>query len=144
MLRNGIMEKENFSILMENEARDLVKNIRHKNDNLSLTSLLEQEIALTVEQIDKLRQLNKDQFRSLLRTECYIGTDLMQMEERLPHESPLRFAEKDKFHLRLQAVEAERRKLSIFYEEKMRMFQRQLLGLMQKHGQLSIHKYVKR
>lgn len=136
-------EQKSFSAKVENEARDLIKNHGPSNASLSLTSLLEQEIALTVEQMDRLRQLNKDQLRSLLRTECYVDTDLMQMEARLPPEDDRRFAERDKFHKQLMAVEAERRKLSIFYDEKMRICQQKLLSLMQKHGQISIHKYVK-
>jgi len=136
-------EQKDFSTIVENAARDLIKNIRRSNASLSLTTLLEQEIALTVEQIDRLRQLNKDQLRSLLRTECYVDTDMMQMEARLRPEDERRFAERDKFHKQLLSIETERRKLAIFYDEKMRISQKQLLSLMQKHGQLSVHKYVK-
>ncbi len=106
---------------------------------LGLTNLLEQEVALTVEQIDRLRELQKNQFNSLLHTECYVDTDIMQMEARMPEYSHYRFIEQDKFHLRLMAIEAERRRHNALYNDKMNTLQQKLLSLMQKHGQLSLH-----
>lgn len=135
--------QKQFSHLVENEARDLVKNISRTNGSLSLTTLLEQEVALTVEQIDRLRELQKNQHLSLLRTECYVDTDLMQMEARLPSYSEQRFVERDKFHQRLMAIETERRKQSVFYNDKMQVLQQKLLSLMQKHGQISFHNQKK-
>ncbi len=127
-----------FSSQLESEARDLAANMKARQySGSAITTVLEQDIALTLEQIDRLRELQKNQLRSLCRTECYVDTELMQMEERTPRYSPYRFPERDKLQGRLFMIEAERRKGSVFYEERIQGLQRKLLSLMQKHEQLS-------
>ncbi len=128
----------NFSQRLEQQARDLISSPRGQTAAFSVTTILEQEIALTLEQLDGLRQLHGRQLRSLCRTECYVDTELMQMEERTPRYSPDRFPERDKFHSRLFLIEAERRKGAVFYEDGMQGLQRRLLSLMQKHEQLNV------
>ncbi len=127
-----------FSLNLEDEARDLVINMKTRQYSGSITTLLEQDIALTLEQIDRLRALQKGQSKSLRRTECYVDTELMQMEERTPRYSPYRFPERDKLQKRLFDIEAERRKHSVFYEDRLQGLQKKLLSLMQKHGQLDV------
>lgn len=133
------MKDKRFTQALEEAARDLVSDIK-KRVGFSITTLLEQEIALTIEQLDRLRELHKGQLRSLCRAECYTDTELMQMEERTPRYSPYRFPEREKFHQRLFLIEAERRRQVVFYEERMQGFQKRLLLLMQRHGQLRIQK----
>lgn len=127
-----------FSSFLEEKARELVNNTEKKPLGFSIATLLEQELALTVEQIDRLRELNKRQLKSLLQAECYTDTEMMQMEQRMSRYSPERFRERDKFHTRLLAIEAERRKHSAVYEQQIQGLQRQMLGLMQKHQQLQV------
>ncbi len=133
------MADERFTQALEETARDLVSDIK-KRAGFSITTLLEQDIALTIEQLDRLRELHKGQLKSLCRVECYVDTELMQMEERTPRYSPYRFPEREKFHQRLFLIEAERRKHFVFYEERMQGLQKRLLLLMQRHGQLRIEK----
>ncbi len=124
---------------LEAEARDLVRNMKIRQySGLSITSLLKQDITLTLEQIDRLRDLQERQLRSLCRTECYVDTELMQMEERTPRYSPYRFPERDKLQKRLFAIEAERRKRAVMYEDRLQGLQNKLLSLMQKHKQLDV------
>ena len=104
----------------------------------SVTSLLEQDIALTLEQLDRMQDLLNRQMTSLCRTACYVDTDLMQMEEGAPRYSPYRFPERDKLQKRLFDIEAERRKHSVFYEDRLQGLQKKLLSLMQKHEQLDV------
>ncbi len=126
---------------LEEEARNLVRTLNTRQySSLPITSLLEQDIALTLEQIDRLRNLQQRQLTSLCRTECYVDTELMQMEERTPRYSPYRFPERDKLQKRLFAIEAERRKQAASYEDKIQCLQSKLLSLMQKHKQLRIQK----
>ena len=127
-----------FSRDLEQRARDLARNPRRSAEAFSVTVLLEQEIALTLEQLDGLRALQDRQLRSLCRAECYVDTELMQMEERMPRYSAYRFPEREKFQNRLFLIEAERRKGAAFYEERLQGIQRRLLSLMQKHEQLSV------
>ncbi len=125
-----------FSQCLEDRAREVARSTRGPAGCSSVTTLIEQEIALTLEQLDGLRSLHDRQLRSLCRTECYVGTELMQMEERTPRYSPYRFPEREKFQSKLFLIEAERRKGSVFYEERIQSLQRKLLSLMQKHEQL--------
>ena len=132
------MQYRNISQCLEDEARDLARVLKIRRYSGSITTLLEQEIALTLEQIDRLRGLQDRQLLSLCRTECYVDTELMQMEQRMPRYSPYRFPERDKLQKRLFDIEAERRRHSVFYEGQMQGLQGKLLSLMRKHGQVSI------
>lgn len=128
---------------MEDKARELLADKRSKPYDSSIISLIEQEIALTLEQIDRLRSLHQNQLYSLSQANCYINTELMQMEARTPRYSPYRFPERDKLQHRLFAVESERRRESVFYEGQIQGLQRRLLSLMQKHRQLDIQNSLK-
>jgi len=132
------MKYSKFSFYMEESARDLISSRNSQYTGFEVTSLIEQEIALTLDQIDRLRSVQTYQNRSLCRVECYVDTELMQMEERAPQYSPYRFPEREKFQQRLFGIEAERRKNSMIYEDKMQNLQRKLLSLMQKHEQLNL------
>ncbi len=133
-----MMQYNDFSSRLEGEARDLMLNMKTRQYSGSITTLLEQNIALTLEQIDRLRGLQKKQLTSLCRTECYVDTELMQMEERTPRYSPYRFPEREKLQRQLFAIEAERRKHSVFYEDRLQGLQKKLLELMQRHEQLDV------
>ena len=64
------------------------------------------------------------------------------MEERTPRYSPYRFPERDKLQKRLFAIEAERRKRAVMYEDRLQGLQNKLLSLMQKHKQLNVQSNV--
>ena len=51
---------------------------------------------------------------------------------------PKPFPERDKLQKRLLDIEAERRRHSVFYEDRLQGLQGKLLGLMQKHGHLDV------
>ncbi len=132
------MQRRNITQDLEQAARDLVANMKARHDSDSITTSLVQEIAFTLEQIDRLRALQKGQSKSLRRTECYVDTELMLMEARTPRYSPERFPERDKLQKRLFDIEAERRKRSVFHEDRLQALQKKLLSLMQKYGHLNI------
>jgi len=130
-------KEKRFAKRLEDTARDLVSSAS-KSVDFSVATLLEQDIAMTLDQFDGLRNLHNRQLKSLLRTECYVDTELMQMENRMPRYSPYRFPERDKLQKRLFDIEAERRKHGVFYEDRLQGLQKKLLSLMQKHEQLDI------
>ena len=132
------MQPRNVTHDLEQAARQLVAHMKARHGSDSIIASIEQDIAFTLEQIDRLRTLQKGQSKSLRKAECYVGTELMQMEERTPRYSPERFPERDKLQNRLFAIEAERRKHSVFYEDRLQALQKQLLSLMQKHGHLNV------
>ena len=77
----------------------------------------------------RLKEKHEKQFLRLLRIECYVGTDLMQLEERQPRYAPYHFPEKEKFKQRLFEIEKERRNLSLKLEKETRGLEDKLLSL---------------
>ena len=75
--------------------------------------------------------------RSLVRVECYVDTELMQMEQRTPRYSPYRYPEREKLQRRLHHVGGERRKLVVAHEERVQRLHDRLLDLLNKHAQVS-------
>ena len=100
--------------------------------------MIRREIALIVDQIEQLKEKHDEQFRRLLKVECYIDSDLMQMEQRQYRYVPYHFPEKDKLKQRLFEVEKERRDLSLKLEEKTQGLEEKLLNLINKHEQLDV------
>ena len=102
-----------------------------------ITSSIEREIALVLGHIDRADTLQEDLEHRLLQSECYIGTELLQMEARTPRYSPFRFPERDKLQRRLLNVEQERRRLIVQREKPLQELHDRLLSLLNKHRQLS-------
>ena len=132
------MEHKNITRNLEQAARNLVADMKTWPDPDSITTSLVQDIAFTLDQIDKLRELKGRQTKSLRRTECYVDTELMLMEARTPRYSPERFPERDKLQKRLFDIEAERRKHCVSYHDRLQALQKQLLSLMQKFGHVNV------
>ena len=126
--------QSSFSRDLERRARELV---RHAGaDSSPITTMLIQNIALALEQLDSLRVLHRDQLRGLTRSECYVDTEIMQLEQDMPRYAPLHSPERDKLHQRLFLIEAERRKAVFAHYGQLRGLQQHLLSLIQKHEQM--------
>lgn len=104
----------------------------------SITGILKREIALTADQLRRLREHQEEQFLGLLRLECYVDTDLMRLQQRIPKYMPYHFPEKEKFKQRLFEIEKERRNLSFRLQDKKHTLESRLLDLINKHEQLDI------
>ena len=89
------MQRRNITHDLEQAARQLVAHMKAGHGSDSIITSIEQEIAFTLEQIDRLQTLHKGQSKSLRKAECYVGTELMQMEARTPRYSSERFPERD-------------------------------------------------
>lgn len=131
-------EKTNFSQRLEQRANRIAKKINRSNGNrdMSPLSVLEQEIAMTMENIVRLRHVKDSQLDSLLQMEIYTDTELMQMEARTPKYSAYRFPEREKLQRRLLHIEEERRRMALSHEEKEQAMHERLLSLLNKHFQL--------
>lgn len=127
-----------FTKNLEEKANQLAAYPHKKQWDDGIPSILRREIALTVEQIQRLRERHDEQFHRLLRVECYVDTELMQMEQRQPRYAPYHFPEKEKLKQRLFDIEKERRNLSIRLEDKTQSLEERLLSLINKHQQLDI------
>lgn len=105
------MAKRDDSV--EEFARKILDNAsKSKVDNF-IPEMIRREIALTVDQIKRLRDQHEEQFRRLLRIECYIDTDLLQLQQRIPQYTSYHFPEKEKLKQRLFDIEKERRSLCV-------------------------------
>jgi hypothetical protein len=127
-----------FSKILEEKARQLAEDSNERQWDTSISAAIRRQIALTVEQSRRQRELHERQLRRLLRIECYVDTDLMQLEQRIPRYIPHHFPEKEKLKKRLFEIEKERRNLTLRLEEKKQSLEDRLLNLLDKHEQLDI------
>ena len=118
-----------FTKSLEEKAESLASVPKREQWDKSIPSIVRREIALTVDQIKRLKEKHEEQFLRLLRIECYVDTDLMRLEERIPRYAPYHFPEKEKFKQRLFEIEKERRNLSLKLEEKTQGLEDKLLSL---------------
>ena len=127
---------QSFAGKLEERACKVVDDTIGRNGNISQSSIIEDDLALTLHQIDRLRARGQEIGQSLLQAECYIGTELMQMEQRTPRYSPYRFPEREKLQRRLGRIDEERRRFSTSHAEKMASLHDRLLSLLNKHWHL--------
>lgn len=127
-----------FAKTLEEKANQLAAYPQKQQWDDSIPSMVRREISLTVDQIQRLRERHDEQFRRLLKVECYVDTELLQMEARQPRYAPYHFPEKEKLKQRLFDIEKERRTLSLKLEEKTQNLETRLLELINKHQQLDI------
>lgn len=127
-----------FGKTLEDKANDIAGCSCNNTWEASIPSMIRREIALTVDQIKRLKERHDEQFRRLLRLECYVGTELMQIEARKPKYRPYHFPEIEKLRQRLFDIEKERRNLSLRLEEKTQGLETRLLELINRHDQLDI------
>ena len=126
-----------FAQALEDRARRIVSAVTSSASRVSTSSLLEDDVALRLHQIDGLRRLEQDTKRSLLQAECDIETELMQMEQRTPRYSPYRFPEREKLQRRLAQIGQERRRLTMALAERLDALHDRLLSSLHKHWQLN-------
>ena len=126
-----------FSAKLEARARDLVVEVEsNPRRQWSPGSILEEEVALVLHQIDESRVRTCDVMDSLLEEECGIGTELLQMEDRTPRYSPYRFPEREKLQRRLGQLSKERRRFAVSQAERLDGLHERLLGLVGKQRML--------
>ena len=131
-----LLHMSKFTKSLEEKAEHLASVPKREQWDKSIPSIVRREIALTVDQIKRLKERHDEQFRRLLRIECYVGTDLMQLQQRIPRYAPYHFPEKEKLKQRLFEIEKERRNLSLRLEEKTQGLEDKLLSLINRHEQI--------
>lgn len=125
-----------FKKTLEEKASEIAAYPKKQLWDNSIPGMLRREIALTVDQLRRLKGRHDEQFRRLLKLETYVDTELLQMEARQPKYAPYHFPEKEKLKQRLFDIEKERRNLSLRLEEKTQGLEDRLLSLINKHEQL--------
>ncbi|RKY12555.1 MAG: hypothetical protein DRP65_00850 [Planctomycetota bacterium] len=127
-----------FAKSLEEKASSIAAFPKKQLWDTTIPGMIRREISLTIDQIKRLKERHDEQFRRLLRLECYVDTDLMQMEQRQPRYMPYHFPEKEKLKQRLFDIEKDRRNLSLRLEEKTQGLEEKLLSLINKHEQLNL------
>lgn len=134
-----ILSMARFAKALKKKASQLVDDLNDRQWDISIPSMIRREIALAVDQTNRLKELHKEQLNRLLRIECYVDTELKQLEQRIPRYVPHHFPEKEKLRKRLFEIEGERRKLALRLEDKNRSLEDRLLTLINRHEQLDIN-----
>lgn len=129
--------RRRFTDRIERDARKMVSSPNARRRGLLGSSLLEDQIALTLDQIDQVRARDIETLQGLLDIECYIGTELMQMEARTPLYAHRRFPEREKLQRRLGQLAKERRRFKTNQDEKLSGLHSKLLDLVGKRRLLA-------
>lgn len=132
------LSEQHIRAALIEQARRIVSPHRSADRSDPITSSIEREIALVLGHIDRASTLQKDLEHRLLQSECYIGSELLQMEARTPRYSPYRFPERDKLQRSLLNIEQERRRLIVQREKPLQELHDRLLSLLNKHQQLAL------
>ncbi len=125
-----------FKKILNDKASELSQIPIRQIWDKSIPGTIKREIALTVNQISQLKRQHEEQFLKLLRIECDVTTDLMQLERRMPRYAPYHFPEKEKFKQRLFEIEKERQNLNLRLNEKTQGLEDKLLSLINQHEKL--------
>ena len=127
---------------LENRARAIIARPRSGDPSDSVVAGLGRDIALVMEQIESLRAVQQSLSSSLLQVECYVDTELIQMELRTPRYSPYRYPEREKLQRRLLEIEHERRDRSVNHEQRMAELHKRLLDLLNQHAVLTLDEWT--
>jgi len=130
---------------LEQIARDLVSGTKR---DVPSTSLLEQEIELTLEQLRKLRdqEPDKSQFDGFSQPERHMSTGFMQRNQYTPQytdRSAYSYSQKpncNKLQPRPYVMETEQKREPIVQEGRVQELQQKLLSLLEKHKQSAAQK----
>jgi hypothetical protein len=123
---------------LEDKANELAARHRNTRWDNSIPGMIGREIALTLDQLEQVKFLSRDQARRLLQQECAINTEIKEFHQSIPWYTSGRFPEEQKLKQRLFDIEKERRMLDQQYHEKRRNLEDRLLSLLNKHQQLDI------
>jgi len=122
---------------LEARARHIAQESMAMDETEAVENGIRREIALVIEQIDRLRAVHDQLVSSLLKIECYVDTELLQMEQRTPPYSPYRYPEREKLQRRLLEIDRERRDRRVVYEQRIAELHQRLLHLLNEHAVLA-------
>ena len=130
---------ESFTDDLEQRARDAISSRSSwEVEGFSASSLLEDEIALTLHQLNNLRRRGGKMEHGLQHEESEINTELLQMEQRTPRYSPYRYPEREKLQRRRSRVLEQARRFTVAHADKLDVLHSRLLALLNRHRQVTI------
>ena len=116
---------------LEAKAREIRQQLNMSGSLAATTSFLEQEIALTSEQLDRVRKSYEQQMRGFVRAETYVDTDLMKLDSYHLRRFVHRHKVRDNLKTKLLKLDSERRKLITSHEDQVAKLHLRLLSLLQ-------------
>jgi len=138
-VREDDVRPESFTDTLEQRTRDAISSRSSwEVEGFSASSILKDELALTLHQLSGLRARGKRIEESLLQEESEINTELMQMEQRTPRYSPYRFPEREKLQRRRGRIREQQRSLAIAHNQRLDALHDELLSLLNRHRQVKI------
>ncbi len=121
---------------LEQRARELTRRNGWRDGKDPITAIVEREVALTLDHLDELRQVHRRIHRSLIRHECYLGTEIIQREPTPPAYEDPRLPERDRLRDRLRKIDEERRRWAAQYAKECQTLLDRLLSLVGRREQL--------
>ncbi len=126
-----------FAASLEERARRLLRDRRFSDVDAPLLPIIRHDIQLTLDHVNGLRGLQREQLRSILRIECYTDTELMNTDPKPSQYFFTRRPDREKLRERLARLEQERRRLSLSMVERIQTLHDRLLILLNRHAQLT-------
>jgi hypothetical protein len=125
--------QQTLSDALEKRAKLIIQNQKPDDWNLSVPSLLEKEIWLTLEQLEQSKQQTTSLLQELLEEEALIDTEIMRLQPRHTGAFTTMSAPP---HLmqRLNQITDERRNIQRANWDKANKLHSHLLELLQKHS----------
>ena len=125
-----------FGESLERRAEDLLTRSRMGDRSDAATATVENEIALTVDHLLRLREFHCQIVRDIVRQECYLGTEIIQREPRPPVYLDPRLPERDRLRDRLRSLSEEKRRWLARYVERRQDLLDRLQRLLSRHSLL--------
>ena len=126
-----------FAERLEQRAHQLVRRSRQSDEREPIASMLDREVELTLDHLDRLRGVHDRIRRGLLRHECYLDTEIIQREPRPPVYTDSRLPERDRLRDRLRKVDEERRRWAVQYAKDRQILLDRLLVLVGRRNLLN-------
>ena len=127
--------KPSFSETLEQKVRSVVSE--KAPGAAFVTATIHRQMALALDQLDRTRSLHEAIRRQLLRVECYIDTEVIQISPREPVYIDERWHDRQMLKRKLFFIDHERRKLAVSEQEKLQALHDRLLSLWNKYRQIS-------
>ena len=120
---------------LEERARSFRKRGRTENTGTP-SSHLALEIALVSERLDRIRRIQENHLRGMLREECRVETDLKRLESYLPRVFAYSPKIRENMKRRVSEFTKERRRLTHEHEKETADLQDRLFRLLRQHEEL--------
>jgi hypothetical protein len=128
---------------LEKKCRDLLRATRKEGEDATPATLIEREMELTLDHIQRLRRHDRRQRYRLLERECEIETRIMNLRPHRRNYLGNRWEERHKMINQLTAalvrMENHHRRVAVDYDKRMQALHDRLLRLMNMRDQLYLH-----